>query len=275
MMHAASRETYKASVDALASYAKRVKSDTVRATADDLISVAGLLGSEPRLRRALSDPARDGKDRAGLADSVLKGKVSAGALKLVTVLAGGRWSRATELLNGTEALGVEAYLVAAGKDGNLAEVEDELFRFGQVVAGDSGLSNALSDSSVPAAQRSTLAAALLEGKAQPVTLRLVDVALAGFGGRGFGPGIARLVELAAEKREQQLAFVTVASTLTEDQEQRLTAKLARMYGREVSVKVTVDPDIVGGMSVRVGDDLYDGTVSRRLTDARHALAGDH
>ncbi|GIG68523.1 F0F1 ATP synthase subunit delta [Phytomonospora endophytica] len=274
-MHAASRETYQAGVDALASYAKRVKSDTVRTTADDLLSVAGLLGSEPRLRRALSDPARDGKDRAGLAESLLKGKVSAGALKLATTLTEGRWSNATELLNGTESLGVEALLVAADKDGKLADVEDELFRFGQVVAGDAGLSNALSDGSVPAEQRATLVASLLKDKANPITLRLAEVALSGFGGRGFGTGLSRLVELAAEKREQQLAFVTVAGSLSEDQEQRLTAKLARMYGREVSVKVIVDPAIVGGMSVRVGDDLYDGTVSRRLADARHALSGDH
>ncbi|HEY1177995.1 MAG TPA: F0F1 ATP synthase subunit delta, partial [Phytomonospora sp.] len=160
-------------------------------------------------------------------------------------------------------------------DGKLADVEDELFRFGQVVAGDAGLSNALSDGAVPTEQRATLVAALLKDKANPITLRLAEVALSGFGGRGFGTGLARLVELAAEKREQQLAFVTVAGSLSEDQEQRLTAKLARMYGREVSVKVIVDPAIVGGMSVRVGDDLYDGTVSRRLSDARHALSGDH
>ena len=274
-MHAASRESYQAGVDALASYAKRVKSDTLRTVSDDLLSVARLLADEPRLRRALSDPARDGKDRAGLAESLLNGKVSAGALKVVGTLAKGRWSSATDLLNGTEALGVEGLLSAADKDGNLGEVEDELFRFAQVVAGDTGLSNALSDASVPAERRAGLVNALLSGKAQPVTIRLAEVALAGFGGRGFGPGLTRLVELAAEKRERQLAYVTVARTLSEDQERRLTATLARMYGREVSVKVTVDPQIVGGMSVRVGDELYDGTLSRRLSDARHALTGDH
>ncbi|GLZ75911.1 ATP synthase subunit delta [Actinorhabdospora filicis] len=274
-MHAASRETYRAGVEALASYAKRVKSDTLRTVADDLLSVARLLSDEPRLRRALSDPARDGKDRAGLAETLLKGKVGAGTLKIVTTLTEGRWSNAHELLTGVEDLAIEALLTAADKDGQLGEVEDELFRFGQVVASDAPLQAALSDGSVPAERRATLVKSLLEGKAQPVTVRLTEVALAGIGGRGFAAALSRLVELAAERREQQLAYVTVARTLTEDQERRLIARLAQMYGREVSVKVTVDPAIVGGMSVRVGDDLYDGTLSTRLGDARHALAGDH
>ena len=61
--------------------------------------------------------------------------------------------------------------------------------------------------------------------------------------------------------------------LTEEQEQRLSAKLAQLYGREIDLKVSVKPEILGGLSVQVGHDLYDGTVRRRLAEARTALAG--
>ncbi|HEY0698519.1 MAG TPA: F0F1 ATP synthase subunit delta, partial [Micromonospora sp.] len=129
-----------------------------------------------------------------------------------------------------------------------------------------------SDNAAPVAQRAELTRALLTGKARPVTVRLVEVALAGFGGRSFAGGLTRLVELAADRRDRQVAYVTVAAPLSEDEERRLGAKLSELYGREVTVKQTVDPEILGGMSVQVGSDLYDGTVLRRLNDTRNALA---
>jgi F-type H+-transporting ATPase subunit delta len=176
------------------------------------------------------------------------------------------------LLDGTERLGVEALLASADKAGDLGEVEDELFRFGQVVSGQSALSNALSDPVAPTERRATLARDLLAGQARPVTVRLVEVALGRFGGRSFTGALTRLVELAADRRDRQVAYVTVAAPLSDEEERRLGARLSEMYGREVSVKQTVNPEVLGGVSVRVGSDLYDGTVLRRLNETRNALA---
>jgi F-type H+-transporting ATPase subunit delta len=105
-----------------------------------------------------------------------------------------------------------------------------------------------------------------------VTVRLAEQAVYGFGGRAFGSGLTRLVELAAERREAEIAYVTAAKPLTEAEEGRLSASLAAKYGRQVSLKITVDPAVLGGLSVRVGSDLYDGTVARRLSTVRNALA---
>jgi F-type H+-transporting ATPase subunit delta len=112
---------------------------------------------------------------------------------------------------------------------------------------------------------------LLDAKANAVTVRLVEVAIGGFGGRNFEGSLTRLVELVAQRRDRELAYVTAAVLPTDDEEQRLVELLSRMYGRNVSLKVKVEPEIIGGMSVRVGADLYDGTVLRRLTEARQAL----
>jgi F-type H+-transporting ATPase subunit delta len=172
----------------------------------------------------------------------------------------------------TEQLGVDALLAGAAAAGELAEVEDELFRFGQVVAGDPRLAALLADTTQPVEHRAALVAELLEGKATPATVRLAQQAVRGFGGRSFAGALTKLVELAAERRERSVAYVTVAVALTDADEERLGAALTQRYGREVSVKVTVDPAVLGGARVLVGAELYDGTVARRLADVRQALA---
>jgi F-type H+-transporting ATPase subunit delta len=245
--------------------------DRLSAVADDVLAVAGLLGGEPRLRRALTDGSRTGEERTGLLHGLLDGKVGEDAVKLVAVLVSGRWSAPSQLLDAVERLGVTALLAAADGAEELGEVEDELFRFGQVVDGAPRLASVLGDVTVPVDQRASLVDDLLGGKARPVTVRLAKVALVGFGGRGFGTSLSRLVELAAARRDREVAYVTAAAPLTEDEERRLGDRLEQMYGRSVSVLVTVDRRVIGGLSVRIGSDLYDGTVLRRLTDARGAL----
>lgn len=270
-MEAASREAFSAATERLNTYAGRAKAESLRTVADELLAVASLLGREPRLRRALSDPARSAEDRAGLATSLLGGQVSDGTQTLVGVLVSGRWSTAHDLLDGTELLGVEALLAAAEKDGTLAEVEDELFRFGQIVAGQERLAAALGDVTAEPSQRRVLADSLLEGKVTAVTERLVELALVGLGGRSFEASLTRLVELAAARRDREIGYVTVASALSDGDEERLAAALQRIYRREISLKVSVDPRVLGGMSVQVGSDLYDGTILRRINETRAAL----
>jgi len=265
------RESYAAAVERLE--ALDAEAAELAGAADEMLAVAGLLTREPRLRRALSDPARSGDDRALLFQRVSGDRLGALAADLLTTLVKGRWSRPAELLDATERLGVDALLLAADKDGKLADVEDELFRFGAIVRGNRHLASELDDSTVEPGQRAELARLLLDGRAQAVTVRLVEVAVHGLGGRSFDASLTRLVELAAARREREVAYITVASPLSDEDERRLGDKLSELYRREVSLKITVDPRILGGMRVQVGHDLYDGTVIRRLNETRNALAG--
>jgi F-type H+-transporting ATPase subunit delta len=267
-MRAASRESYLAARDALVNPSVAV--------GDELLTFARLLAREPRLRRALTDPSRQPEDRATLVRTLLQGKLSDGALNPLATLASGRWSAPSELLDAAERLAVDALLGTSDQAGDLAEVEDELFRFGQIVAGDPQLASTIGDPSVSLTRRATLVRELLESsatpQANPVTVKLAELAVQGFGGRSFGAAMTRLVELAAQRRESEIAYITVAEPLSEDQESRLAATLSRIYGKQMSLKLTVDPAVMGGMSVRVGSDLYDGTVARRLATVRNALA---
>lgn len=274
-MESASRESYLAASQRLDSYVTGERPVPLAGVGDEILSVATLLEHQPGLRRALSDPSRSGEDRAELLGSLLHGKVSEDTESLLRLLVTARWSSSSELLNTVERLGVEALLASADSAGELAEVEDELFRFGQVVDGNNDLAAALGTSTTPVAQRSELSHSLLQGRASSATVRLVDLALRGFGGRNFSHSLTRLVELAAERRDRQVAYVTAAAPLSDEEENRLSDRLARIYGRQVALKVVVDPRILGGVSVRIGHDLYDGTVLRRINESRTALAGKH
>jgi F-type H+-transporting ATPase subunit delta len=272
MASSAGQQAYAKATEKLAADTGTATAAQLATVSDEILSVAGLLRAQPRLRRALTDPARSGSDRGELLRSLLSGKLSKAAVDTLATLVTGRFTRPSELLDVTERLGVDAVLSSAEKAGSLAEVEDELFRFGQIVSGNPGLAVTLSDPGAPTERRVKLVEDLLKGKAQPATVRLVEVALEGFGGRSFDVSLSRLVELTAAKRDREVAYVTVAKPITDADEQALAAKLSEIYGRQVSLKVDVDPAIIGGVSVRVGADLYDGTILRRLNAAKQAFA---
>jgi F-type H+-transporting ATPase subunit delta len=272
MASSVSRESYAEALDKLTADTAEATAAQLATTADEILSVAALLRAQPRLRRALTDPSRGGSERSGLIRSLLAGKLGETTVEVLATLAGGRWGAPSELLDATERLGVEVVLRTADKDDKLAEVEDELFRFGQIVSGTQQLTVTLSDPGASTERRVKLVEDLLKGKAQPTTLRLVEVALEGLGGRSFETSLTRLVEMTAAKRDREVAYVTVAQPLDDAAEQALSAKLSEMYGRQVSLKVGVDPTVIGGVSVRVGADLYDGTILRRLNEAKQAFA---
>jgi len=239
--------------------------------AEQLQQVAELLAREPRLRRALVDPSREPADRGGLATQVLHGKVDERVAAQVAELVARRWSGPGELRTAAERLAVDTFLASAAKTGELGEVEDELFRFAQLVDGTPALAAALSDPATPAPYRTALVDDLLADRTQTVTLHLVRFAVSGLGGRGFAASLARLVDLTAAARDRTVAYVTAATALSEADEDRLAAALAQRYGAQVSVQVTVDPRVIGGLSVQIGSDLYDGTLSHRLELARAAV----
>jgi F-type H+-transporting ATPase subunit delta len=264
--------------EAFATASEKLTADTVKVTAaqlatvaDEILSVAGLLRAQPRLRRALTDPARPGTERSELLRSLVAGKLSQITVDSLATLVSGRFGSPMELLNAVERLGTEALLDSGDRAGDLADIEDELFRFGQIVSGSGELAVTLSDPGAATSRRVKLVEDLLKGKAKPTTLRLVEVALEGFGGRSFEGSLTRLVEMTAAKRDREVAYVVVATPLTDGEEQALASKLADIYGRPVSLKIDVNPAIIGGVSVKVGSDLYDGTILRRLNEARQAF----
>jgi F-type H+-transporting ATPase subunit delta len=239
---------------------------------DQLFEVVVLLDREPGLRRALSDSSRDRESRSGLAQALLAGKVSDATLDLVTVLAEGRWSEPGDLPDAAEQLAVLAIAEAADKNGQLDELEDELFRFSRIVQANPELRSALSNQFAPADARSGLVSDLVAGKVSDPALRLITQAAGHPRGRSLDTGLETYANLVAELRERLIAEVHVAKPLTSEQRGRLAAALVAAYGHDVYLNVVVEPDLIGGVTVRIGDELINGSVASRLAELHRRLS---
>ncbi len=237
------------------------------ALAGELFSAADLFGSDPALRRAVTDPGASVEARQQLVSQLLGGKVSAEALAVLRGAAGLRWRTPEAFVSSVERQAIRAALAQAQVAGQLDQVEDELFRFNRTVAGSSELRDALSDDRQPLAVRQDMAARLLQGKAAPVTISLVRRGVAARE-RTFVNTVDGYLTLAAAQRNRALAVVRVARPLTGEQLARLQAALNKQLGRPIAMHVVEDPTILGGIRVEVGDEVIDGTVATRLNEAR-------
>jgi len=239
---------------------------------DELFSVTGLLDGESGLRRTLSDPSRPAEAKAGLAGALLSGKIAAATLQVTTSLVSGRWSAPGDLPDAAEQLAVLAIVAGADQAGTLDELEDELFRFGRVVDAEPDLRVALSNPFVARERKQQLLDALLTGKVTPPALRLITQAAFHPRGRSLDRSLDDYARAAAQWRERLVAEVHVAAELSEQQRTRLAAALTAAYGHDVHLNVVLDPEVIGGMSVRIADELIDGSMASRLAALRRELA---
>jgi F-type H+-transporting ATPase subunit delta len=272
-MDASSRESLAQARERLAQRTTGAPGQSLLNLSDELFAVSRLLDGQPSLRRAMSDPAVKPADRAALARRLLQGKVSEGALDLVETVVRLRWSRPLDMVQAAETLATETAFDAAVARGELDNVEDELFRFGRIVAADPGLSRILSDRSAPAAGKTELLNRLVSQRVGPATALLLRNVLTGSHVGNAENAIERLSEAASRRRGQDVAHVTTAVVLTSAQERRLIDVLTRLYRRPIGLQVTVDPDVLGGLVIRVGDEVIDGSVAHRLEEAGRRLAG--
>ena len=159
----------------------------------------------------------------------------------------------------------------AKAEGTLDEVEDELFRFARSYESNEQLRTALSDEQIPAAKRQDIVQDLLGGKATPTTVQLVSMVVGSGHSRDLPAIIDRMVQRAASSKDLEVAEVLSAVELTSDQQDRLKAALANATGKNVNLKVVVDPAVLGGLVATVGDTVIDGTVRTHLDQLKSRL----
>lgn len=244
-----------------------------RALGDELLAVAHLLDRNVRLRRVLSDAAVGGDQRAALATEVLSGRVSDATSTVVEEVVRAPWSRPVDVVDAADELAAEALFAAEEHADALDDVEDELFRFGRILAREPQLRYALTDPSLPADRKTSVLQDLLGDRVRPATLSLVRDVVLHPRGRTIDRGIDDYGRLAAARRERLVAWVRSVVALSEEQLGRLADGLAAHVGHRVHLNVEIDPGLVGGLTVRVGDELYDGSIAHRIGLARRQMAG--
>jgi F-type H+-transporting ATPase subunit delta len=235
--------------------------------ASDMFAVVDALEGSPTLRRAVTDPGTPESARRALVHGLLDGKVDKAVVDLVAEAATLRWAGGRTFAAALERQALRAQLVTADRRGELEDVEDQLFRFARFVESSPDLRNVLGDRAIDRSRRQELVGELLSGRATESTIVLAKRAVVARE-RTFAQTIEGYVTLAAAQKNRVVATVRVAQPLSDDQRDRLRAALAKQVGREVAIQEVIDPDILGGVRVELGDEVFEGTVSGRLEVAR-------
>lgn len=240
------------------------------ATADELFFSARVLGSSGALRGAVTDSSVAVDARQRVVRAVFGGKVSAQTEKVLQTIAAQRWSRPDDILIALEELGIRVAAATADAD---ARIEDELFAVQKTVESDAELELALRSKLADPAAKAALVDRLLSGKASAPTVGIVRQLVQQPLGRSIREALREAIRIVADEADQSVAVVTSAARLSQPQIDRLRAALSAKYGRKVAVNLVIDPALLGGLRVQIGDDVIDSSVASRLNDLKLKLAG--
>lgn len=271
-MHAASRESLaqlRTELDAAVGGAT-VSVANAAQTGSELFDVVETLDSDRGLRVAVADQSVAAEQRSGLVRSLFAGKVSETTLKVISDAAAQTWSNSREFRAGLVELGRRALLRSAEGQGQLETVEEELFRLGSILMNEPQLEQLLADKAATPEAKRGLLASVLYGKVTSVTEALALQAV-GRPEKRPADDIDSLSRLAAGLRNRTVARVTSATAISPEQQRALADKLGRVYGEEMSIHTEIDPSILGGLVIRVGDEVIDGSLSRKLEKLRVGL----
>ncbi len=271
VLQPASRESLAALTERLDSWTDSASARDLTTTADELFAVARFLDSERSVRRLLADASSPEDARVDLVRRLFGSQLSQPTVDLVSELVRKRWSTARDIVTGAEGLARRAAIAIADRNGSLDEVEDQLFRFGRIVAREPQLASLLGDTARPVDGRVQLLDSVLGDKVYPVTATLLREAVRLPRSRHLDVVAEELAELAAARRDRSVAKVRTPVELSSEQETKLAETLGRMYGRTISLQVELDRSLLGGLVVQVGGEVIDGSVAGRLAAARRSL----
>lgn len=273
-MRSASRRALVSLVDQFGTLASSLDNQGLSALAGDLTSVAGLLDREVVVTRYLTVPAEDATPRVRLLERLVATKVGAPALDMLRAAVSERWSVNSDLIDAIEHVARTALLELSEREGQVDEVEDQLFRFSRVLDAQPRLASLLGDGTVSAENRVQLLRNVL-GRAShsvnPIVGALLAQTVELLRGQPAEEAVQSLAEVAVARRGEVIAQVSAAVEPSAAQRTRLAEVLRRIYGHPVTVQLQIDTALLGGLSIAVGDEVIDGTLASRLAAAEAQL----
>jgi F-type H+-transporting ATPase subunit delta len=228
----------------------------------DLFSAIVVLDSSLPLRRALTDPTRDNASKTALIDDLFAKSLDSASIAILKSGASDRWSSPSDFPAALEVIAVE--VEAGAVDG----LDVELMGIAHALSGAKELSGAL----MGGRAIDSLVSDLFASKVSAATLRIALSIARHLRGRHFVAALEESANVAGARRKKIVVHVRSAVALTDAQSGRLRAALAKELNREVSLDLTVDASVIGGMEVQFDDDMVDGTIARRLAEAGRKLA---
>jgi F-type H+-transporting ATPase subunit delta len=240
------------------------------ALGDELFVVAKMLRREGALRRLATDASQQAKAKQDLVANVLGGRVGDATVSIVSSAVAERWTLSRDLPDALERLSEVAAVKSAGDDGR--KLVDELFEVGQLITASPELRDALSNPARSTDDRATLVEKVLDGKVLPATVTLTKQALAGTY-HTVTQALATYRKVAASVADETVATLRVVAPLGDREKKKIADILSRQYGTTVHVNEVIDPEVMGGVHVAIGDDVIDGTIANRVAEARRLLVG--
>jgi F-type H+-transporting ATPase subunit delta len=237
----------------------------------DLEEFARLLVGQVRLRKALADPGLPPEPKRALLTELGGGRLDQASVELLATVATRQRVRLRDFPSLLAALAAMAAFTAAEKAGELDQVEGELFFLGTVVEQQPRVRSALTNPGLPVENKRALVADLLGGRVGRRTAALADLLVELQEGHDLDTVAKQWAEAAAARRNRVVAEVRSAVELDDQRRARLAEALTRVLGKPVVLQVTIDEAILGSVVVRVGDELFDGSIRSRLEQAREAL----
>mgnify|MGYP001245875880 CR=1 FL=1 len=270
-LRAASRDATNAMIDEFEQRTGGLDADALTRLADELNGVAKLLRREGMLTKYLAEPADDPAAKVRLLESVFSGKIGDASLDILKSGVSHRWSAEADLIEAVQHIARLALLARADRENAADEVEEQLFRFGRILDAEPQLNSLISDRTKPLDGRVALLNKVIEGRVHPVALALLTQTVESLGERRADAAVKELAELAVARRGEIVAHVTAAADLSDAQRNRLAELLSRIYSHPVSIQLHVDPSVLGGLTIAVGDEVIDGSLSTRLAAAETQL----
>jgi ATP synthase F0 subunit b/ATP synthase F1 delta subunit len=273
-MRSASRAALTGLMKQFGEIAEGLDDDGLSTLADDLTSVAAMLHRESVVTRYLTLPAEDAAPRVRLIERLVSDKVGQPALDVLKSAVSERWSANSDLVDAIELVLRQALLMRAERAGQVDEVEDQLFRFSRILDVQPRLAILLGDYELPAEGRLRLLRKVLEDASttvNPIAVDLLSKTVELLRGQPAEAAVLTLAEVAVARRGEVVAHVGAAAELSDAQQERLSQVLSRVYGHPVTVQMQIDPELLGGLTISVGDEIIDGTLSSRLAAAQTQL----
>jgi ATP synthase F0 subunit b/ATP synthase F1 delta subunit len=273
-MRSASRYALADLSDRFSTIAKSLDNRALSTVSAELVSVAKMLEREMVVTRYLTVPAEDAAPRVRLLERLVSGEVADPTLDVLRAAVSERWSANADLVDAIEHVSRQALLEVAEREDQVDEVEEQLFRFSRILDAQPRLGILLGDYSAPAEGRIALLSKVLDsssGSVNKIAIALLSQTVELLRGEPAEEAMKFLAEVAVARRGEVVAQVGAAAELSDAQRTRLTEVLSRIYGHPVTVQLEIDPELLGGLLISVGDEVVDGTLSSRLATAEAQL----